>query len=554
MSELLHLTFANPVLKRELLSGLRSVRLRWILLLYVALPFVVLAWSWPLNSPYFGGSERSTEAWHTFLTVQCGLATLITPIFAAYLVSSEFEQRTADFLWTTRIPPWLIILSKLASVLVLALGLQLASLPALSLVFLLGGVDSREIVAGYGFLAALTLCAGSVAVAMSAGSRKGHASLVSTYVALGVPWLATWFVIFFPFTAGRLPVALEWGTAISVLTALPSILLACWYGSRPVGEKAKPNVKPVDNPDQLRRRRRTWPYYIVDPLKRWPAMPDSARGVKVIAAIEPQVNAIHRGEWGIRCLYTMTTLSVIPLLLVLVMDGRGGRGLTLFLWWVNFLLAAGYTVLLHAVSTTQDHALGTLDGLRSTLIGPREFLLGKWLASLRMRRWILISGVVTLTLACATESSERSWYWVNERAFLIPRALIPLGWIIAVEFVGWVAFAVSSHVKQTMLALALSLVASCCAAWGGAFLCHGRAGDALIQWIQDFRLLLLGSWWFGDINLMVDTQLLEPLLLMLKRMGDQLDTALLLASPLFLAGLIWLALHGVRRKWRHERG
>src|ERR1041385_5387689 len=89
----------NPVLRRELLSGLRSPRARWVLLLYLVVPFVVIAFAWPTNDVYYGGSRVAVQIWYTFLIGQIFLVMLLTPVFAAYSVSNEFEQKTAEFLW-----------------------------------------------------------------------------------------------------------------------------------------------------------------------------------------------------------------------------------------------------------------------------------------------------------------------------------------------------------------------------------------------------------------------------------------------------------------------
>src|ERR1043166_507404 len=137
-------TIWNPVLRRELLTGLRSPRLRWILLFYPLGPFAAVASSWPTGASFYGGGDLAIRVWRNFLTTQAVLIILLTPVFAAYTVSSEFEQNTAEFLWTTLVPPGVILLSKLAAVFVLTVALLIASLPALSLIFFLGGVDVGE--------------------------------------------------------------------------------------------------------------------------------------------------------------------------------------------------------------------------------------------------------------------------------------------------------------------------------------------------------------------------------------------------------------------------
>src|ERR1051325_8609666 len=248
----------NPVLIRELLSGFRSPRLQWILLLHLLIPFLVIVAAWPTAAPYYGGSALAVHVWERFFFSQLWLVVLLTPIFAAYVISSEFEQRTAEFLWTTLLPPRSIVWGKLLAVVFLSVSLLIASLPALSLIFFLGGVDVNQLIRGYSFLVAIAVCATAIAVFFSATFRRGHFSLLCTYALLAGYLLVS--LESFHAAASTIPVIL-----LLFGSALVFGLLACFAGSRSIGEQAKPNVKPLDDPAALKKRREHWPYYLVDP-------------------------------------------------------------------------------------------------------------------------------------------------------------------------------------------------------------------------------------------------------------------------------------------------
>ena len=89
--------------------------------------------------------------------------------------------------------------------------------------------------------------------------------------------------------------------------------------------------------------------------------------------------------------------------------------------------------------------MDTLDGVRLTRIGPKEFLKGKWLGSLQTRWFMLVCGIVAVV-------------WVNlvERPNTLSFLPAALSWLVCVEILGLLAFAISSFCSKTMMAVALS--------------------------------------------------------------------------------------------------
>jgi len=427
----------NPVLRRELLVGFRSPQMRWIVSLYLLVPFLVIANGWPSGAPYYGGSDLAVRIWESFRSTQLWLVILLTPIFAAYVVSAEFEQRTAEFLWTTLVPPPVVILSKMAAVVLLCSSLLVASLPALSLIFFLGGVDMRAVAEGYAMLVATMLCAASVAVCFSAVCRRGHVSLFFTYV-----------MFLLLFVVGGIVTGKARGFSSEAVNLLIITFafgaLACLAGMKPVGERSRPNVKPIDDADALKRRRERWPYYIVDPLRRLPPLTDSAN---VLAVQEPRIHPLHRSGWGYR-FAAFFAVPAMSLMIESIIDGREPHAYVA-LWWSNLVIGGVWTILLHAVSMTMEQELGTLDGLRLTRVRPLQVLFGKWKASWRMRWALMLMGVVSLVVANVYENRT-------------PGAWLPqtLSWWVGMETIGLLTLAVASFCSRTMVAVALSLLAS----------------------------------------------------------------------------------------------
>ncbi|MBI4026422.1 MAG: ABC transporter permease [Verrucomicrobia bacterium] len=511
----------NPILRRELLAGLRSAKIRWILPVYLIAPFVAMIWVWPVNALYYGGSFHAQAVWWRFLGTQLWMVTVLTPVFAAYTVSSEFEQGTAEFLWTTMIPSWQIILSKMLAVVLLCVALQIVSMPALSLVFFLGGVGADDMALGFSLLLAATIGIGSVALCFSTLIRKGHAALIGTYCVITAFAMA--FGIAF-LRGGRG----EHAVAGMLTLSFFFFWIACANSGRPVGEKARTNVKPIDDPVKLRKRRRTWPYYLVDPLRRIPPIPDHAN---LVAEQDHRVHPLRRTGTKYRCMYLMPLLS-LPSLLLATFDHWGGDSYSTFLWWLNMLIAGAWVVLSHAVALTMDQEMQTLDGLRLTDIGPDEFLRGKYIASFQSRKFLVIEGVVIM-----------AWiHWVehpDSLAFVIG----PISWWVCLEMLGLIAFAVSSFCSKTAPAIALNLgVCGAILVLTGVFRSGSFAwGYWVLKPFRWFLWVVLGV--IGNFDDFYYWHSWAPW---------QIGFFILASWMLGAVAFLWLAKVGIRRKWRLE--
>lgn len=500
MLETLQFTLANPVLKREMLTGFRSVRLRVVLFLYLAVPFIFLSQNWPADETYFGGSVQALRVWRHFLEIQAGLTILLTPVFAAYLVSSEFELKTAEFLWTTRIPPPLIVLSKLMSVIALGVALQFASLPALSMIFFLGGVGAEEMTRGFLLLLAVMSAAGSVAIFFSTTLKKGHAALVASYIAFAILW---------GFSTAQRPAGFAFNMAWLATITILATAGTCALARLPVGEKVPSQIKLIKDAAILHQRRYSWPYYVVDPLEAHPPIPDSKRLSDAVAGLETYIHPLMQtsGQSAAVMIPAMLLpLTVVPAIIICLHDAELRKGLPDVLWWVNFVPVTLWTIFHHAVSATMDHEYRTLQGVRQTQILPDDYLAGKWWASLKFRRVMLACALVPIALANLAAAPYPG-------AFL----LAPLQWWLCVEAAGWVAFAVSSWCRNTLMAIAGSLVA-----------CVGLA-----------LLYRIGSGWFtnrGDAH-------------------PSWEQAVASAAVMFLAAAIAhsVARMGMEVHWRRER-
>jgi hypothetical protein len=511
LSGLAQMPVWDPVLKRELLSGLRSSRIRWILLLYLLVPFLVVMLRWPTGRVYYGGSSLAQEVWLSFMVTQALLIMLLTPIFSAYSISSEYEENTVEFLWTTALAPWKIVFNKMVAISLLGAVLIAASVPGLSTVFFLGGVGANEFLIGYAALLLMVSSITALGTFFSALLRKGHLSLLFCYLSLGALMGCFWLfgegllVLVFPLGLFLVSVCLSSlnnlkGTAISwwilavvflcvivvaydplsAIVGNPFFLrraslalgflisftlvfgwMACFLGSEPVGEDVRANFKPIDNPQIIEYRRNNWPYYLVDPLRRHPPIADDAN---VVAAHEELVNPLLRTSWSYRILlYPQILIGAMSLSL-------GGYALSPsetiapVTWWLCLLAMAPWMILVHAISMTMEDETRTFDSLRLTSVTPMEWLLGKWRLSLRKRWLAMLVGLFSVVLIALLAGHSMAFvFWSG------------ISWWFGVETLGLAVFAIASFCRRTMAAIAFSVVGVIAITYGLYFLAYWHA-------------------------------------------------------------------------------
>lgn len=195
-------TFDNPVIVKEFRSRMRGSRAYWMLfgylsLLSLTLFLAYLAW-W--NSSRYqldsGGSgmEAYTVGRNFFLilfAVQALLIALITPALTAGAISMEREQRTFELLRATTLSPRRIVLGKLAASVSFVVLLLTASLPLVSLCFLLGGVSPGEVFFAYLLLVSDAFLFGAVGLAWSAHAGGTGAATALSYGTLFLFFIGT---------------------------------------------------------------------------------------------------------------------------------------------------------------------------------------------------------------------------------------------------------------------------------------------------------------------------------------------------------------------------
>ena len=123
--------------------------------------------------------------WSTFslfFAMQYLAVFLITPIYTAGTIAEERERRTLDLLLTTRLTNREIVMGLLASRLA-TLGLVfLTSLPVLSLMEFLGGIDPKRLLAGFFAMGLVLVNVGTMCTMISVFAGSSLRAYIEGYV------------------------------------------------------------------------------------------------------------------------------------------------------------------------------------------------------------------------------------------------------------------------------------------------------------------------------------------------------------------------------------
>lgn len=132
----------NPIFKREFTSLARAWKTFLVCGSFLAILAGMLLMLWPSGGVQSIVTESARKIFSMFFSVDLSLILLMTPAFAAGAITSERERGTYSALFSTLLSPGEILTGKLFSSILLILLLVLLSLPIAAVCALTGGVDA----------------------------------------------------------------------------------------------------------------------------------------------------------------------------------------------------------------------------------------------------------------------------------------------------------------------------------------------------------------------------------------------------------------------------
>ncbi|MFQ6096535.1 MAG: ABC transporter permease subunit [Armatimonadota bacterium] len=184
----------NPILAREIRTGLRGRRAFVVRTAFVAVLSIVVIATWGgALMDVSGGVKGATVDIRAIpglgrqLFTSFGLALLVlllavVPGYAAGAISGEREKQTLESTLCTHLKPRHVVTGKLGACIMLSLALILSSLPAMGAVFLLGGVSPLEVALVFVILFATAVFVSALSLYVSAVCRRTYAAIMITYV------------------------------------------------------------------------------------------------------------------------------------------------------------------------------------------------------------------------------------------------------------------------------------------------------------------------------------------------------------------------------------
>lgn len=386
----------NPILHRELRLGLLGRRMMLVHWLFVAVLALIVWLAWP-RAPKLQ-VEKILISQQLFALFWGGLYLAVAVVSAAQsavAITREKELGCFDLLCTTGLSPAKLLLGKFLSVVGYLLLLVVSTLPITAACYLLGGVTWGDIALNYMHLTAAAIVYGGIGLACSCMSERNHRALSMAFViALPLAGLSV--------ASGY---ARNWIEALGLMTILAAGDKFLHRVRRPAEEYAPPvqygsSIEiTVDTDSALDR--------ILVPRREPKPLSDDKNPVFEREWIE-ESGAEGRDWWHFLLRFNIGLAVLVVAFLVFgkfwvedyanrfapgqydqliaMYADRAQLGLFAYLIIVAVLIGPAQS----ANSISKERERQTFDLLLTTLLSPREIVLGKWNLSLRSSSHLLL--------------------------------------------------------------------------------------------------------------------------------------------------------------------
>lgn len=410
------------IVKREFLSGLRNAKpfLFLMVLMLVMIGGLVFMLSVILDQVMrYGGAIGGGEVRMLFMTFSYGLyfsAILLVPPMAGVSICIEKQQDSYDLLRMTYIRPFSLAMAKLLNVLGIYALVTIATFPIIGVFFFLVGIDWTQFVQSFLVIMASALSCAVIGLLCSAWFYRTLPAIITTYIIgfllhggilllfallMETLWRYTWVYQLFNIVDEKYILALcpvatlamigqgyysMTATAIAlvyhgaiVAIGLKLTLVILNRPARPMKIDAE---RPIDDQAQLKARRKQFPYYLLDPRRRRPMIPD---GKNPVFSKELQTGLLGRGTFIVRIFYSFTIFCILVSVFYLEASDFRIRNYGPFAGWpvfIDTIFILIVTPTLIATALAKEHEWGNLDMLRMTLLDPGQIVSGKFRTAL----------------------------------------------------------------------------------------------------------------------------------------------------------------------------
>ncbi len=495
------------LVRREFVTSARQPRTFGIMAILLCLAVVLLIYVWP-SGQY---RERIAQIFAERLLFGTGAGMLgailiLMPAFMAGTVTLERERGTYDILHTSLIGPSGIVLGKMINGLAFLLLAFVATLPLLATSMFLTGIEPVVLVQLTVLVLTTGIICAAVSLCISVYNHTTLRALAFSYAAclgiyLLVPVLMA-FVVFIMLSMfiligvqSGIVMGLRYGTPFGLLFGLLSgdtswlqftaaiggywlaIAGLLWFSvrglRRPINPPKVTQKKPIDTTELLRARMRQFPFYIIDPLRRKPPIPDTTNPMTYR---ETRYGLLNRGTTLVRLIYASAIVFFLAGGVALVMDSARGS----FLTWYGVQLAALmlFAPAMTAGVFTKEREMGNLDMLRMTLLRPAEMVRGKFVAG------ILSVSPVFMGAVCAAAMLQLFFGFTDVRIPLVVLGDLAISSVLCLSIGLFSSLLVNRTVYAVVVAYSLTLAVFAVSLGGGAIEAMGRQDVDWLGWLM----------------------------------------------------------------------
>jgi ABC-type transport system involved in multi-copper enzyme maturation permease subunit len=430
----------NPIFEREFRAYTRCRKTLALTVLLVGALAVVLHLLWPRTGVF--SEINSNEIFTVFLNLNLALIILIIPAFVSTTITQERENHSFDLLFTSLLTPGEIMVGKLFSSLAITFLVVIASMPITAVCALSGGISVALLCRAYTVLLLATLGYGLFGLCLSALCQRSFTALVLTYVGMllfaGATWLpavllgdflglrGVWrglraaspfealFALSHPeryeleVTGLSAPQVFRFHVVGMVVLSLICFGVFCFNILRPDKARRARGEATFADAGQALRRRLSFPFYLIDPLRR--KRPISAWRNPVYVA-EMRSRIFGKPKVIVRTLAAIIVLSMVLLLLVAVQFATQLSPDAVRIVAIVFQVGvvAFFAPAVCSGSITDERVSGTLTLLRMTPLTVRAVVMGKLKAGLLYVMMFLVSSIPVLLTLSYLESTTAYW-------------------------------------------------------------------------------------------------------------------------------------------------
>jgi len=416
------------ILKRELLTGLRSWKSFILLLVLLSVLYCITFFAMDAAAEnYIFMSSVMQSLFFMQVAAAWVIVFAVIPALAAVGINSERQEENYDLLLTTLITPRRIVLGKFGAVLIRALLIGTAALPFTGLVYFYAGVDVQSFFGAMAFLIPAALCNTAVGLWCSNLLARPARSIFLTFGIIAL-------------MAGLIPVSAGLYYNVSYFRhEEPFVSIAAWIARHPVAAyvlyqltlgalfllDALYGLRRVLNPFHLLAR-------VNNAVRKETVTP--TRGPRVpMLSIPDRANPLgYKDLCGSALRYTPAAVAAF------VMTAAAYSVLVAWILWeaaealftIGILERIALVVLIPpmvAVLMVKERDEINFDMLRMSLLRPGDLVAGKIMALLRLLKPVLLAVALCKTLVVITVLFlESPAYSAPDYVYVLDGMLLPL--------------------------------------------------------------------------------------------------------------------------------